>query len=277
MAQSGEQSIPRRRSRGNTDEAGMTLQQPMTGRVSPPRTDAYGNTGYQSDADIYDDEPPQRSSTLRRNTTDAPPYRSSKISPQTTSGINTSRRISGSRDFPMHQPRFPMPPTTPPLPQEPTKTKHKSSLHWLMPVGIGMVAMLLLWILGSSALAWGTQMYNNVRYGYPRTFQTDAVVGHSDSKAHPSHFIAMNLNRQVIVVEFMGGDPAKTKTYVAPVYIAGQNGDLAPVTLEFRDVTGDGKVDMIIHIHMPNQDQYSVFINDGTEFRPSNSNDKIHM
>jgi hypothetical protein len=141
-----------------------------------------------------------------------------------------------------------------------------------------MIAMLVLWMVGSSVLAWGVQRYNDYRYGMPRTFQTDAVVGHGgDSRQHPSHFIAMNLNRQAIIVEFMAGDPAKSVSYVAPVYIAGDGGDLAPITLEFRDVTGNGRVDMVIHIHLPSQDQVSVFINDGTKFRPSTGSDKIRI
>ncbi len=79
------------------------------------------------------------------------------------------------------------------------------------------------------------------------------------------------------MIEFKGGDPSKSVSYVAPVYIAGDGGDLAPVTVEFKDVNGDGKSDMIIHIHLPSQDQISVFINDGNGFRPVNANDKIKL
>jgi hypothetical protein len=140
-----------------------------------------------------------------------------------------------------------------------------------------MMAMLALWLLGSNLVSWGTQTYNDIHYGYPRTFQIDAVVGHTDSKSHPSHFIALNLNRQAIVIEMMGGDPQKAITYVAPVVIAGPNGDRAPITVEFRDVTGDNRPDMILHIHLPTQDQISIFVNDGSKFRPSNNNDKIHL
>ena len=37
-----------------------------------------------------------------------------------------------------------------------------------------------------------------------------------------------------------------------------------PVTLEFYDVNGDGKVDMIVHVG----DQKIVYLNDGTQFKP---------
>ncbi|HLI89051.1 MAG TPA: hypothetical protein VKV37_10220 [Ktedonobacteraceae bacterium] len=152
------------------------------------------------------------------------------------------------------------------------------NVHWLLLVGLGMMAMLVLWVTGSWVLAWGRDRYYDIRYGYPRTYQTDAVVGHGgDSPQHPSHFIAINMNREAIIIELMAGNPAKSVVYTAPVYIAGQNGNLAPVTLEFRDVTGDKKVDMIVHIHLQNQDQYYVFVNDGSKFRPSNGNDKIRI
>jgi len=159
-----------------------------------------------------------------------------------------------------------------------TETHKHKGIHWFVPLGVGMLAMLAVWITGSWLLAWSLQRYNDVRYGNPRTYQMDAVVGHNkDSLQKPSHFIATNYNRQAVIIEFMAGDPAKSVSYVAPIYIAGDNGDLAPVTLEFRDVNGDRIPDMIIHIHLPNQDQLSVFINDGSRFRPVNSSDKIHI
>src|SRR5487761_2547284 len=144
MAQRGEQSIPRRRSRGNTGDAGITLQQQMTGRVAPPQTDSYENADYQ--ADVYTEEPLQRSSVVRRNTTDAHPYRPSSTSMQVAPGTGSAaRRLSGTRDIPSHQPRYPMPQPSA-LPPEPVKPRH--TMHWLLPVGVGMIAMLLLWVLG---------------------------------------------------------------------------------------------------------------------------------
>jgi hypothetical protein len=48
---------------------------------------------------------------------------------------------------------------------------------------------------------------------------------------------------------------------------------MTPVTGEVRDVNGDGKPDLIVHI----QDQTLVFINDGTEFRPLQPGDHVHL
>ncbi|HTI13897.1 MAG TPA: hypothetical protein VL461_04895 [Dictyobacter sp.] len=174
-------------------------------------------------------------------------------------------------------------PTLSALPAPNPKTTQKKDdhppkkIHWLVPAGVGMLAMLALYVLGSSLLSWGTQLYDNYHYGNPRTYQTDYVVGQGgDSPAHPSHFIAMNYNHQAIVIELMAGNPQKAVTYVAPISIAGDDG-MAPVTVSFKDVNGDHKPDMIVHVHLPSQDFVSVFINTGTKFRGATSSDKIHM
>lgn len=166
--------------------------------------------------------------------------------------------------------------TTRQIPKAP-KAIVKGKVHWLLPVGIGMIAMLILWELGTLVLSWSLARYDDMRYGNPRTFQINAIVGHADSPLHPSHFMAINLNRQAIVVEFPAGNPSGAQSYVVPYYILGQGGDLTPITLEFRDVTGDSKPDMIIHIHLQTQDQTFVFVNEGAKFRPPTSKDNIHM
>lgn len=143
----------------------------------------------------------------------------------------------------------------------PGKKLEGRNVHWLLYVGVGMIAALALWVVASSVLAWGTAKYNDIMYGNPRIFQTDAVVGHGDSPQHPSHFIALNLHGQVIVIELPAGNPSKSIDYVGPDLIASGD-DLIPITLSFSDVNHDGKPDMIIHI----QDREVIFYNDGTKF-----------
>jgi hypothetical protein len=146
-------------------------------------------------------------------------------------------------------------------------------MHWLFLVGLMMMIGLILWMTGTTALAWGIQRYDDLRYGIPRTYQVDQVVGQGgDSPAHPSHFIALNENHQAIVIELQAGDPTKSFSYTAP--LNNDNGE-APVTLEFRDVNGDGKADMIVHMHLLTQEQIAVFINNGSQFLRSNG--KYHL
>jgi hypothetical protein len=143
---------------------------------------------------------------------------------------------------------------------EPPPTRR---LHWSLILGVGMILMLALWVLGSYTLSWWQNHQLDSTYGVPRTYQTDQVVGHSDSTDHPTHFIAINLNSHITIIEIPGGNNQHARIYSGPTLYS-DNGDLTPVTLEFYDVNGDGKVDMIVHVG----DQKIVYLNDGTQFKP---------
>jgi hypothetical protein len=146
------------------------------------------------------------------------------------------------------------------------KQEHRN-VHWMLYVGVGMLAALALWATASSLLAWGTSKYDDFVYGNPRFYQTDYVVDHNgDSKAHPSHFIALNLHGQVLVIELPAGDPTKSIDYIGPALIASGD-ELIPITLTFSDVNKDNKPDMIIHI----EDKEVYFCNNGTKFTACNS------
>ena len=145
-------------------------------------------------------------------------------------------------------------------------------MHWLVLVGLTMLLMTVGW-MGLITLAnWWHVTQDDWHYGRPRTYQTDAVVGHNDSPANPSHFIALNLNRHIQVIEFPGGDASKAKIYIGPTLI-GPGQDLAVVMLSFKDVNGDGKPDMIINI----EDSHFVFINDNGQYRPARPGENIQL
>jgi len=145
--------------------------------------------------------------------------------------------------------------------------------HWLVFVGLALIIMIAGWVLFTVVANWWAVTQDNWHYGYPRTYQCDAVVGHNhDSTANPTHFIALNLNGQVEIIEIPAGDAAKAKIYVGPSLV-GTNANLAPVTLSFADVNGDGKVDMIVHV----QGGQFVFVNTGSEFRPATPTDHVNI
>jgi hypothetical protein len=203
----------------------------------------------------------------------------------------TGRRGTGSRDVSIENTRQHMPvpprrtaelytPTTDPVqvrykrntrfqpapPSLPAQIVEQKKVHWLLYVGVGMIAALALWVSAATLLAWGTEKYNDIIYGNPRIYQTDDVVGHNhDSQAHPSHFIALNLHGQVIIVELPAGDPTKSIDYIGPALIA-VGDEKIPITLSFSDVNNDHKVDMIVHI----QDKEVRFCNNGTKFTACN-------
>lgn len=143
-----------------------------------------------------------------------------------------------------------------------TQKEEQKKVHWLLYVGVGMIAALALWVTASAFLAWGTEKYNDIIYGNPRIYQTDYVVGHNhDSLAHPSHFVALNLHGQIIIVEFPAGDPTKSVDYIGPALIA-VGDEKIPIMISFSSVNNDNKVDMIVHI----QDKVVHFCNNGTKF-----------
>ncbi len=144
--------------------------------------------------------------------------------------------------------------------------------HWLVFVGLVMLVMVMGWVVLNVLTNWWQITLDDWHYGRPRTFQTDAVVGHNDSAANPSHFIALNLNRHIEIIEFPGGDASKAKIYVGPTLI-GQGQDLAVVTLSFKDVNGDGKPDMIVSV----QGSRFVFINDNGAFRPVRPGENVQI
>jgi hypothetical protein len=140
---------------------------------------------------------------------------------------------------------------------------HKRKVHWVVILWIGMLAMLALYLLWNWSTSWWTDHQLYATYGFPRTFQTDGVVGHTDSTDHPSHFIFLNLNGHVLIIEFPGGDATHAKIYSGPQIFA-DNPSSVPVTGEFKDVNGDGKIDLIVHIG----EQKIIYLNTGTDFKP---------
>jgi hypothetical protein len=154
----------------------------------------------------------------------------------------------------------------------PKRRRRGIRLHWSTTFGIAMLFTLACVIIGSHIVSWWQIHQDDATYGRPRTFQIDQVVGHNDSSSNPSHFIAINLKRHIIVIELPGGDPTKARIYPITT-LFGDGQDLTPVTLTFQDVTGHGQLDMLIHI----QDQKLVMINENGTFRPLKAGEHIRL
>lgn len=127
---------------------------------------------------------------------------------------------------------------------------------------VGALAVLLYFGI-TSLMAWTQVKLDDLKYGRPRTSQLAANVGHGEANGTLTHFVAMNLNRQVTVIEFPGGDVTKPRVIVGP-YLFGRAEDLTVVKLRVDDVNGDDKKDLLVQV----KDERLVYINDGAAFRP---------
>jgi hypothetical protein len=231
---------------------------------------------YSGDASIKDEvwPPRKRTSAVRYQAT-------AHGAPPGTALVRTTTTGQRMRGIPARQSAIPPQRTALPqrlLPagrdeQEPPPPSRRGGhphFHWLAYVGLSMFIMLVGWVALSSLGTWWQTMQDDWHYGRPRTFQIDAVVGHNnDSASNPSHFIAINLNRHILIIELPAADASRAKIYSGPILL-GQGQDLTPVTLSFKDVNGDGKPDMLVWV----ADSHFVFINDDG-FRPARSSEVL--
>ncbi len=157
---------------------------------------------------------------------------------------------------------------SPPVSCSPQKTIsiEKGSSHInLTSIGIGMMVAIVAVLLGQLLLTWFTATWDDLHYGYPRTYQTDAFVGHEAGRT-PSHFIVLNLHGRVEILELQGSDPTKTKIYIGP-HITGPGAESVLVTLQFVDPYHTHHPDMVIQF----QGTQVVFRNVHGTFQPEQS------
>lgn len=153
--------------------------------------------------------------------------------------------------------------TRPLLPQRHVQVRRKQAgivLSWETTIGVSMAVTLLVIVFGQALAGWGTTLYDNFAYGTPRTFQVNAVVGHEGTSHQPSHFIALNNQGHVEIIEFPGNDASHARIYFGPL-LTGTHADQVPVTLRFIDPGHTHKPNMLVQV----QSESILFINrDGT-------------
>jgi hypothetical protein len=135
-------------------------------------------------------------------------------------------------------------------------------LHYAIYVVTLILAAVAIYAVISLVVGKGRVLIDDMRYGRPRTTQIDAFVGHEEAAGQPTHIMAINLNRQALIVELPGGDASKARTITGP-YLFGANEDLTPLLLSLRDMDGDGQPDLLLDIR---QEQI-VYLNRDGEFR----------
>jgi len=146
---------------------------------------------------------------------------------------------------------------------EPPPGKHQqppaepARVHWLTVVGVFVLTMLVGWVVLTMLSGWIQQQRNDLIYENPHIFQIDANVGHF---GRVSHFVALNLHGYIEIIETQERHPEAAKIYTPTAFLINPTD---PVTLSFQDVTGNGKLDMIITA--PSFQE--VMFNNGTSFQ----------
>jgi hypothetical protein len=146
------------------------------------------------------------------------------------------------------------------------------SLHTFAYIVTGLLALLAVYAIMGNVVGWARGRIDDVRYGATRTYQVDEVVGHDDGAGTPTHFIAMNLNRQVVVVEIPGGDAIKIRTLTGP-YLFGAGEDKTPVLLRFDDLNRDGSKDLIVNV----KNEEIVYLNKEGQFQPITPEERVQL
>ncbi len=135
-------------------------------------------------------------------------------------------------------------------------------LRWLLYLVTAGLAVTALYVVFSSAVGWGQVQFDDLRYGNPRTFHLTADVGHGGGTGAASHLIALNLDRQVMVIDIPGGDIEQMRALPGP-YLFGAGENLTPVTMHLDDVNADEHVDLVVNV----KDEQIVYINRDEAFQ----------
>ena len=137
--------------------------------------------------------------------------------------------------------------------------------HPLFYIGICLM-ILVVFLTAYTLIPPALQKWSDDRtYGFPRTYQTDANVGHGGME----HFIALNTHGTIEVLE-IPNDPGKTNQphlYII-MHLSGQGADLVPAPLSFPDVSQDGKPDMQVTVYDGTNPSIWILFNNGTIFVP---------
>jgi hypothetical protein len=134
----------------------------------------------------------------------------------------------------------------------------KNRKHWLFYVSLVVCIMLAGWLLFSMLGSWIQSKIDDFTYGYPRTYQVDQDVGHD---GRVSHFLCLNLNGEIEVIETQQGHPEASKIY--PIVTLPHDQASVPVTISFQNIKGYGSLDAIVHYGTAEIPLY----NNGTTFQ----------
>jgi len=135
-----------------------------------------------------------------------------------------------------------------------------------------LLLLLLGYLLLTPVFTWGQRRLDDLRYGFPRATHLDGFVGHGEESGDPTHLMALNLRRQISILELPGGDPTKTRVLAGP-YLIGADGSHVVPHLALQDVNGDGSADLLLQV----RDEVVVYVNENGTFRLITSAERARL
>lgn len=146
-----------------------------------------------------------------------------------------------------------------------TEELPRQGKHPLFYSGLFLV-ILVGFLIASTFIPPALQKWSDDRtYGYPRTYQTDANVGHGGME----HFLALNNHGTIEVLEIPSSpSPTNQPHLYIIVRLSNQGADLVPATVSFPDINSDGRPDMQVTVLDGSNPSVWILFNNGTTFVP---------
>jgi hypothetical protein len=135
-------------------------------------------------------------------------------------------------------------------------------LQPLMMAVVGLLALLAIGLLVQTLLVWGQRQLDTMRYGFPRTVQVTAYVGHGDERLGPTVIETRNMDGQISVLVFPAGSTRQVSILDGP-YLVGPDAPYEVARPILRDVNGDSHVDLLVDV----RGELVIYINERGRFR----------
>jgi hypothetical protein len=128
---------------------------------------------------------------------------------------------------------------------EPVFTLPKRDYKPLIVVGMLVVAVVI-FVFQAVVIPWWQSVTDQWQYGNSKISTLEVVVGHQDSKQHPTCILSFDLNGRVEVIEFPGGNAENANSYPGAT-IYGENKDHRIITVEPIHMR-QNRIDLLVHI-----------------------------
>jgi hypothetical protein len=107
--------------------------------------------------------------------------------------------------------------------------KPRRQVHWLLPLGVGMLTFICLYVVIYFADLALASIGNRLSYGPDHISVYRGVIGDHDNSLHPTIFLGTMLGGSILVEELPGGDAAHAKAFTFPPLLSEAWGNMDDV------------------------------------------------